>query len=97
MTTIQTGKKIHLVPRETGVSRHYGAQLRAPLEPLSTIVLCHVRGFQRGAEFVPHDAERRQSLSENYTSDRCCFSSLGLHTSDQLILNFSSPTMENII
>ena len=50
-------------------------QLRASLKPLNTIVCFGVRRVSVGPQFstiMPRDA----SLSNNYTSDRCCFPSL---------------------
>ena len=38
-----------------------GDQLRAPIEPLNTIVLGLSEGFQEGHQSGLHDTERRQS------------------------------------
>ena len=38
-----------------------GDQIRSPLESFNTIVLWWFQGPQRGPQFIPHDAERRQS------------------------------------
>ena len=41
-----------------------GDSLRAPLKPLSMIVLCDVRGFQGVPQLGPHKAEKRQALGQ---------------------------------
>ena len=54
----------------TGVSRYNGNPIKAPFEPLNSIVLCDVRGFQGGLQLDPM-TPADVSLSDNCKSDRC--------------------------
>ena len=66
-------QKITSAGRETGVSRHVvWVQLMTSTKPRNTIMQWWYEGFQG----VPMMA-RNASLSDSYTSDRCCFSRLG--------------------
>ena len=57
------------------VSLYDGGPIKSPIKPLSTIVLWWSEGFQVALNRVPM-MPRDASLSDSYTPDRCCFSSL---------------------
>ena len=59
-------KKLILAVRETGVSRHNGVQLRAPLKPLNTIVLWCAGSFRAVLNCVLYDAKRGKTLGQLY-------------------------------
>ena len=71
---------------EVGVCGIMGDQFRAPLEPhehYSTIVLSGLRGALKCVPIMPRDA----SLSDSYTPDRCCFSSLPLELLENYVFS----------
>ena len=71
--------KLTFPVRQPNVSRHNGAPIEDPLKPLNTIVLWCTKGMNEvlnNSPMMPRDA----SLSDRYTSDRWCFSSLSRDT-----------------
>ena len=86
--------KITSAVRLTGASRSNEAPIGTPFKVFNTIVMWWSEGFQGGHQSSPHDdspetiphmnPHRDASLSDSYTSDRCCFSSLGLRITLQL-------------
>ena len=71
-------KNVHMLFRGTNVSRHKGSPIKGPhLNPSIQYWCDGPNGFRcalNWAPVMPRDA----SLSDSYTSDRCCFSRLVL-------------------